>query len=94
MPSLPSEIQPCSPAWSFVPGTGLELSSCIAPRPLPVSQLGTGVKPSSSPACPLAYLSDIPCKLDAVLDLHMKTLVLERGRDLSKDTQMLPGKWG
>lgn len=48
------------------------LSLCLA-----VSLLGNGVKPDSSPVCSVAYIPDIPCRLDAVLTLHGKKLDLE-----------------
>lgn len=49
------------------------LSLCLA-----VSLLGNGVKPDSSPVCSVAYIPDIPCRLDAVLTLHGKKLDLEK----------------
>lgn len=43
-----------------------------------------GMKPNSSPACPVLYISYIPCKLDTVLTLLVRKLVLQRESVLFK----------
>lgn len=65
--------------WEQVWGHCLPVPPALCPSfCLTVSQLGYGVKPDSSPACPLAYIPDVPFTLDAILMLHMKNTVLEK----------------
>lgn len=61
---------------------------------LTVSQLGNGVKQSSSPSCPGADLSDITYKLDAVLALPIKQLVLEMEGIFARMHRCYLGSWG
>lgn len=86
---LPSQTQPGLGALSARLGTP---QSCYLLCPLPSQGFSPlTVPPLRTKLCPVTYVPNILCKLDAVFVFHVQN-ALERESRLLKDTQGLPGE--